>query len=133
MRSAWASRLGLVLLILVPVIALAHGISEEDKQRMLDGGYLQYVGLGASHMLTGYDHLLFLFGVVFFLTSFRDIVKFVTIFTVGHCITLIFATFSKSLGTIGWWTPLLPSALFTRALIITAGSKGTSIGPRQIS
>ena len=60
---------------------------------MLDGGYLQYVGLGASHMLTGYDHLLFLLGVVFFLSSFKDIVKFVTAFTVGHCITLVFATY----------------------------------------
>jgi len=73
--------------------ALAHGISDADKQRMLDGGYLQYIGLGASHMLTGYDHLLFLFGVVFFLSSFKDIAKFVTVFTLGHCITLIFATF----------------------------------------
>ena len=46
-------------------------------------------------MLTGYDHLLFLFGVVFFLTTFKDVAKFVTAFTVGHCITLIFATFYK--------------------------------------
>lgn len=76
-----------------PLIALAHGISDADKQRMLDGGYLQYVGLGATHMLTGYDHLLFLFGVVFFLTTFKDIAKFVTAFTLGHCITLVFATF----------------------------------------
>lgn len=52
----------------------------------------KYVGLGASPMLNGYDHLLILFGVVFFLTSFRDIAKFVTVFTVGHCITLILAT-----------------------------------------
>jgi hypothetical protein len=73
--------------------AFAHGISEADKQRMLDGGYLQYIGLGASHMLTGYDHLLFLFGVVFFLHKFSDVAKFVTVFTLGHCITLIFATF----------------------------------------
>src|SRR3990167_9243845 len=71
---------------------LAHGISDADRQRMLDGGYLQYVGLGASHMLTGYDHLLFLFGVVFFLASFKDVVKFVTVFTLGHSITLVFAT-----------------------------------------
>lgn len=84
--------LGLIL-CLTPLIAWAHGISEEDRQRMLDGSYLQYVGLGASHMLTGYDHLLFLFGVVFFLKTFRDVAKFVTIFTIGHCITLIFATF----------------------------------------
>ena len=62
---------------------------------MLEGGYLQYVGLGASHMLTGYDHLLFLFGVVFFLTTFRDVAKFVTVFTLGHCITLILATYFK--------------------------------------
>ena len=62
---------------------------------MLDGGYLQYVGLGASHMLTGYDHLLFLFGVVFFLGTFKDVAKFVTVFTIGHCITLIFATYFK--------------------------------------
>ncbi len=75
--------------------AWAHGISEVDKQRMLDGGYLQYIGLGASHMLTGYDHLLFLLGLVFFLTRFSEVAKFVTVFTLGHCITLIFATFLK--------------------------------------
>lgn len=80
-------------MLLIPALALAHGISDADKLRMLEGGYLQYIGLGASHMLTGYDHLLFLFGVVFFLTRFREIAKFVTVFTVGHCITLIFATF----------------------------------------
>jgi hypothetical protein len=85
--------LWLAALALVPSLVWAHGISLEDRQRMLDGGYLQYVGLGASHMLTGYDHLLFLFGVVFFLTTFRDVAKFVTVFTIGHCITLIFATF----------------------------------------
>ena len=80
---------------LMPVIALAHGISAEDRQRMLEAGYIHYVGLGASHMLTGYDHLLFLFGVVFFLTTFRDVAKFVTVFTLGHCITLILATYFK--------------------------------------
>jgi hypothetical protein len=79
----------------LPIIALAHGISDEDKQRMLDGGYVQYIWLGASHMLTGYDHLLFLLGVVFLLTTFKDVVKFVTVFTIGHCITLIFATYFK--------------------------------------
>jgi len=83
------------LLALVPFAALAHGISDADKQRMLDGGYVQYVGLGANHMLTGYDHLLFLFGVVFFLTTFKDVAKFVTVFTIGHCITLILATYLK--------------------------------------
>jgi len=83
----------LLFCLLAPGQAFAHGISEADKQRILDGGNLEYLGLGASHMLTGYDHLLFLFGIIFFLTSFKEIVKFITAFTLGHSITLIFATF----------------------------------------
>ena len=46
-------------------------------------------------MITGYDHILFLIGVIFFLTRFSDIVKFVTAFTIGHSITLIIATLFK--------------------------------------
>ncbi len=74
-------------------ITFAHGISQEDIQAMIDGGNMRYIWLGATHMLSGYDHLLFLFGVIFFLTTTRDIIKFVTIFTIGHSITLTFATF----------------------------------------
>src|SRR5688572_26920550 len=85
----------MALALLAPLLALAHGISQADQERMLSGGYGQYVVLGATHMLTGYDHLLFLFGVVFFLTGFRDIARFVTAFTLGHCITLIVATYLK--------------------------------------
>jgi hypothetical protein len=95
MKKLLAGRLMALLLMALPLAALAHGISEADRQSMLDGGYLRYIGLGASHMLTGYDHLLFLLGVVFFLTSFKDVAKFVTVFTLGHCITLIFATYFK--------------------------------------
>src|SRR5882672_3805811 len=73
-------------------IAWGHGISDADKQKILEGGNFQYLKLGATHMLTGYDHLLFLFGVMFFLTRLGDIVKFITAFTLGHCITLVFAT-----------------------------------------
>lgn len=82
-----------LLMALVSTSTYAHGISEEAKKAMLEGGYLQYIWLGAEHMITGYDHLLFLFGVIFFLTTFKDIVKFITVFTIAHCITLIFATF----------------------------------------
>ena len=74
---------------------MAHGISPADKQAMLDGGNLRYLWLGATHMLTGYDHLLFIFGVIFFLSSFRDVVKFITAFTIGHSLTLVFATLFK--------------------------------------
>jgi hypothetical protein len=81
------------LLMLNSPLAFAHGVSESDKAMMLSGGLLEYAMLGAKHMVTGYDHLLFIFGVIFFLTRFSDIVKFITAFTIGHCITLIFATF----------------------------------------
>ncbi len=70
----------------------AHGISESSRVAMTDGGLLDYIWLGAEHMVTGYDHLLFLFGVIFFLTGIRDVVRFITAFTLGHCITLLGAT-----------------------------------------
>lgn len=82
-----------ILSLLLYTSAYAHGISQADTQAMIDGGNLHYIWLGATHMLSGYDHLLFLFGVVFFLTTVKDVVKFVTIFTIGHSVTLIFATF----------------------------------------
>jgi hypothetical protein len=83
----------LFLFFILPTTQLfAHGISEADKASMLSGGYLEYIRLGAVHMVTGYDHLLFLLGVIFFLTKFKDILKFITAFTIGHSITLIFAT-----------------------------------------
>ncbi len=82
-----------IAIFMLNTIAFAHGISEADKLAMIEGGNLHYIWLGTTHMLSGYDHLLFLFGVVFFLTTTKDIVKFVTVFTIGHSITLIFATF----------------------------------------
>jgi hypothetical protein len=78
--------------LLAPATAFAHAMSSADQQAALAGGNLEYIRLGATHMLTGYDHLLFLFGVMFFLTRFGEIVKFVTAFTAGHCLTLVFAT-----------------------------------------
>src|SRR5215207_2196520 len=89
-RLALVARIALLLAL--PATAFAHGMSKADQQTALAGGNLEYLKLGAAHMLTGYDHLLFLFGVMFFLTRFTEIVKFITAFTVGHCITLVFAT-----------------------------------------
>lgn len=74
--------------------ALAHGMSAAEQQSIIDGGNWSFLWLGATHMLTGYDHLAFVFGIIFFLKNFRDIVKYVTAFTVGHSVTLIFATFN---------------------------------------
>lgn len=84
----------LSLLLLFSDSILAHGMSEEEKQSIIAGGNWSYLWLGATHMLSGYDHLAFVFGIIFFLTTFRDIAKYVTAFTVGHSVTLIYATFN---------------------------------------
>jgi hypothetical protein len=72
--------------------AFAHGVAESDK------GYIEqttgpqigaFLYLGAKHMVTGYDHLLFLFGVIFFLYRMRNIASYVTLFAIGHSTTLI--------------------------------------------
>jgi len=85
---------GLFIVTLLSQFAYAHGMSEAERQAIIAGGNLAYMEIGATHMLTGYDHLLFVFGIIFFLRSFRDIVKYVTAFTLGHSVTLIFATFN---------------------------------------
>ena len=79
--------------LLFPALTFAHDVSSADQEILNNGGLLSYIQVGATHMLTGYDHLLFLAGVVFFLKSFKDIIKFITAFTIGHCITLIGATY----------------------------------------
>ncbi|MDH5301865.1 MAG: HupE/UreJ family protein [Gammaproteobacteria bacterium] len=83
-----------VLLLLISSQLFGHGMSEAEKQSIVDGGNWRYLWIGATHMLSGYDHLLFVFGIIFFLTRFSEIVKYITAFTVGHSITLIFATFN---------------------------------------
>ena len=83
----------LSMLLLCPVLLMAHGVSSADQQTLNEGGLLAYIYVGAKHMVTGYDHLLFLAGVIFYLSGFRDIVRFITVFTIGHSITLIGATY----------------------------------------
>ena len=86
-----------VLLSLVPMSAqvTAHGVSASDQDLITQGRQLAvFIYLGAKHMVTGYDHLLFLFGVIFFLYRLRDVATYVTIFAVGHSITLLFAVLS---------------------------------------
>ncbi|MES0370997.1 MAG: HupE/UreJ family protein [Mariprofundaceae bacterium] len=85
---------GLFIAGLLSQVAYAHGMSEADKQAIIDGGNLLYMWIGATHMLSGYDHLAFVFGIIFFLSNFRDIVKYVSAFTIGHSVTLIYATFN---------------------------------------
>ena len=88
-QSRWLIALAVVLFV---GQAFGHGMSEAEKLSIIEGGNLRYMWLGATHMLSGYDHLLFVFGIVFFLTSFKEIVKYITAFTIGHSVTLIYAT-----------------------------------------
>ncbi len=80
-------------LLFFPILASAHGVSASDQAILTNGGLMSYILVGAKHMLTGYDHLLFLAGVIFYLNDFKDIVRFITVFTIGHSITLIGATY----------------------------------------
>lgn len=88
------SAAGVLIFSLLSQYAYAHGMSEADKLAIIEGGNLRYMWLGATHMLSGYDHLAFVFGIIFFLSTFRDIAKYVTAFTLGHSVTLIYATFN---------------------------------------
>ncbi len=81
------------LFFLCPLVLSAHGVSSSDQEILANGGLLAYIYVGAKHMVTGYDHLLFLTGVIFYLSGFKDIIKFITVFTIGHSITLISATY----------------------------------------
>lgn len=76
----------------LPAISLGHSIAEGDASFVTgaDGpAIVPFIYLGAKHMVTGYDHLLFLAGVIFFLYRALDVLKYVTLFAVGHSITLI--------------------------------------------
>ena len=82
----------ITILLSLAIDAGAHGVTAGDK------GYIQessgtmiipFIYLGAKHMVTGYDHLLFLFGVIFFLYRLKDVSIYVTLFAVGHSVTLL--------------------------------------------
>ncbi len=96
-RCGWSdvARTALVmisLLALTAVPALAHGVSAGDKgyiQETFGVRIMPFLYLGAKHMVTGYDHLLFLCGVIFYLYRLKDIATYVTLFAVGHSATLI--------------------------------------------
>ena len=82
----------LVIAIMLPTIACAHNVSKRDAtfvQANNGAAIAPFLYLGAKHMVTGYDHLLFLVGVIFFLYKLKDIVQYVSLFTIGHSITLL--------------------------------------------
>jgi len=90
--APWLPVLAVLVLMALPVAALAHDVAEGDKAfvRSIDGpAIVPFLYLGAKHMVTGYDHVLFLVGVVFFLRRLREVVLYVSMFTIGHSTTLL--------------------------------------------
>ncbi|MFA9216370.1 MAG: HupE/UreJ family protein [Sphingomonadaceae bacterium] len=72
--------------------SFAHGVAQGDAsylQTVQGVAFVPYLYLGAKHMVTGYDHLLFLAGVIFFLYRLKDVALYVTLFAVGHSTTLL--------------------------------------------
>ncbi len=84
--------LSITLLLLIAGSAYAHGV-DEDTQTFLSGNsgvaFVPFLYIGAKHMLTGYDHLLFLVGVIFFLYRPKEVLLYVSFFTIGHSVTLL--------------------------------------------
>ena len=83
--------------ILMPVFLLAHGVTIGDAgyiQEITGINFVPFMYLGAKHMVTGYDHLLFLVGVIFFLYKLKDIGIYVSLFAVGHSSTLLLGVFA---------------------------------------
>jgi len=96
MNSRTRVMLALVACVLVvalwPDAAAAHGVSARDAdfvQTITGMAIGPFLYLGAKHMVTGYDHLLFLVGVIFFLYRLKDVLLYVSLFTLGHSLTLL--------------------------------------------
>lgn len=92
-RAKWRSwLLAFLSLFMLATPLWAHGVSENDRA-FIEGAagihIIPYMYLGAKHMVTGYDHLLFLFGVIFFLYRLKDVGIYVTLFALGHSTTLL--------------------------------------------
>lgn len=89
-------RLGILVFILlilsISLDVLAHGVDNNTRMFLEQNSGVQFVPfiyIGAKHMFTGYDHILFLVGVIFFLYRSRDVLLYVSMFTIGHSITLL--------------------------------------------
>ena len=86
----------MALFLFVPAAVFAHGVDEGTQQFLSQNegmAILPFMYIGAKHMVTGYDHLLFLVGVIFFLYRPKDILLYVSFFTLGHSLTLILGVY----------------------------------------
>jgi hypothetical protein len=88
--NTWCKRW--IWALALPQFLLAHGVGGKDAlflKQTSGHQIMPFLYLGAKHMVTGYDHLLFLVGVIFFLYKLKDLAIYVTCFAVGHSITLL--------------------------------------------
>jgi hypothetical protein len=99
-RTRWRPALSVLLaLLILPLLGgevLAHAVAEGDKgyiQEITGINLVPFVYLGAKHMVTGYDHILFLLGVIFFLYRLRDIGIYVSLFALGHSMTMLLGVY----------------------------------------
>ena len=87
------------VLILCAGGAAAHGVADKNQGFLATATgvhVIPYMYLGAKHMVTGYDHLLYLAGVIFYLTKFREIAAYVSLFALGHSLTLLYGVLSET-------------------------------------
>lgn len=96
------ARLGMFALgacaLLLSTACFAHGVAAGDASYIasLHGvAFVPYMYLGAKHMVTGYDHLLFLAGVIFFLYRMKDVALYVSMFAIGHSVTLLLGVLAE--------------------------------------
>jgi hypothetical protein len=90
--------IGVLFYLLVASAAHAHGVAEGDKgyiQEITGTHLMPFTYLGAKHMVTGYDHLLFLAGVIFFLYKLKDIALYVSLFAIGHSVTMLYGVYAN--------------------------------------
>jgi hypothetical protein len=91
-NTAALASLTLLVVAVLSTSVEAHGVSGKDAvflQGLMGRAIIPLMYLGAKHMVTGYDHLLFLVGVIFFLYRLKDVLLYVSLFTIGHSITLL--------------------------------------------
>ena len=99
-RARWCAAFPILLALLtLPLLggaAFAHAVAEGDKgyiQEITGINLVPFIYLGAKHMVTGYDHILFLFGVIFFLYRMKHIAIYVSLFAIGHSTTMLLGVY----------------------------------------
>jgi hypothetical protein len=94
----WYRILQALLVCLISSGVAAHGVDDATRtflQNIEGAAIAPFLYIGAKHMVTGYDHLLFLVGVIFFLYRPKDVLVYVTFFTLGHSLTLLFGVLNE--------------------------------------